>query len=390
MKKICIVTGSRAEYGLLKPLITKISEDRDLILQLVVTGMHLSPEFGLTYKEIIKDGFTITEKVEILLSSDTEIGISKSIGLAMISFSEVFQKINTDLLIILGDRYEIFAVAAVAMIARIPIAHLHGGETTEGVIDEAIRHSITKMSYLHFTSHEIYRNRVIQLGEEPSRVFNVGSIVEDSIKTIEFIQKSQLEKDLGIKFNKKMALLTFHPATLESNSSEKQFKNILEALNDFNDLKIIFTKANSDTNGRIINNMIDKYVSNNPQKCVAFTSLGQLRYLSTMLYCDVVIGNSSSGIIEAPILKKSTVNIGDRQKGRIQAESIINCNPVKEEIIKAIKKALSKEFVESLKKTGIIEEKNSVSENIIAIIKEYLTNNKTNTKKKFYDIDLKW
>lgn len=390
MKKICIVTGSRAEYGLLKPLITKISEDRDLILQLVVTGMHLSPEFGLTYKEIIKDGFRITEKVEILLSSDTEIGISKSIGLAMISFSEVFQKINPDLLIILGDRYEIFAVAAVAMIARIPIAHLHGGETTEGVIDEAIRHSITKMSYLHFTSNEIYRNRVIQLGEDPSRVFNVGAIVEDSIRTIKFIQKSQLEKDLGIKFDKKMALLTFHPATLESNSSEKQFKNILEALNDFNDLKVIFTKANSDTNGRIINNMIDKYVSNNPQKCVAFTSLGQLRYLSTMLYCDVVIGNSSSGIIEAPILKKSTVNIGDRQKGRIQAESIINCNPVKDEMIKAIKKALSKEFVESLKKTGIIEEKNSVSENIIAIIKEYLTNNKTNTKKKFYDIDLKW
>ena len=390
MKKICIVTGSRAEYGLLKPLITKISEDRDLILQLVVTGMHLSPEFGLTYKEIIKDGFRITEKVEILLSSDTEIGISKSIGLAMISFSEVFQKINPDLLIILGDRYEIFAVAAVAMIARIPIAHLHGGETTEGVIDEAIRHSITKMSYLHFTSNEIYRNRVIQLGEDPSRVFNVGAIIEDSIRTMKFIQKSQLEKDLGIKFDKKMALLTFHPTTLESNSSEEQFKNILEALNEFNDLKIIFTKANSDTNGRIINKMIDNYVLNNPQKCVAFTSLGQLRYLSTMMYCDVVIGNSSSGIIEAPILKKSTVNIGDRQKGRIQAESIINCNPVKDEIIKAIKKALSKEFVESLKKTGIIEEKNSVSENIIAIIKEYLTNIKTNIKKKFYDIDLKW
>ena len=390
MKKICIVTGSRAEYGLLKPLITKISEDRDLILQLVVTVMHLSPEFGLTYKEIIKDGFRITEKVEILLSSDTEIGISKSIGLAMISFSEVFQKINPDLLIILGDRYEIFAVAAVAMIARIPIAHLHGGETTEGVIDEAIRHSITKMSYLHFTSNEIYRNRVIQLGEDPSRVFNVGAIIEDSIRTMKFIQKSQLEKDLGIKFDKKMALLTFHPTTLESNSSEEQFKNILEALNEFNDLKIIFTKANSDTNGRIINKMIDNYVLNNPQKCVAFTSLGQLRYLSTMMYCDVVIGNSSSGIIEAPILKKSTVNIGDRQKGRIQAESIINCNPVKDEIIKAIKKALSKEFVESLKKTGIIEEKNSVSENIIAIIKEYLTNIKTNIKKKFYDIDLKW
>lgn len=388
MKKICIVTGTRAEYGLLKPLIRRVNDDIDLKLQLLVTGMHLSPEFGLTYNEIIKDGFEITDKVEMLLSSDTEVGISKSMGLAMISFSEAFQRINPDILIVLGDRYEIFAAASVAMIAKIPIAHLHGGEITEGVVDEAIRHSITKMSYLHFTSNEVYRNRVIQLGENPSRVFNVGAIGEESIETLDFITKNELEKDLGIKFDMKTALLTFHPVTLESNSSEEQFKNILEALNEFNNLKVIFTKANSDTNGRIINNMIDKHVLNNPQKCVAFTSLGQLRYLSAMKYCDVVIGNSSSGIIEAPILKKITINIGDRQKGRIQAESIINCSPVKEEIVNSIKKALLEELSAKFERNRNESEKFSASENIIIILKEYLISDKIDIKKKFYDIDV--
>ena len=386
MKKICIVTGTRAEYGLFKPLIRRISEDADLKLQLIVTGMHLSPEFGLTYKEIIKDKFKITEKVEMLLSSDTEVGISKSMGLAMISFSDVFQRIKPDMIIVLGDRYEVFAVATVAMISRIPIAHLHGGETTEGATDEAIRHSITKMSYLHFTSNDVYRNRVIQLGEDPSRVFNVGPIGAESIKTLYFIQKDKLEEDLGIKFDKKTALLTFHPTTLENNSSEKQFKNILEALDEFNDLKIVFTKANSDTNGRIINNIIDEYVLENPKKCVAFTSLGQLRYLSTMKYCDVVIGNSSSGIIEAPILIKPTVNIGDRQKGRIQEDSIVNCRPIKNEIAESIRKALSKDFINLLDKSENSNGEIYASQKIVFIIKEYLINNKINMKKKFYDL----
>ena len=386
MKKICIVTGTRAEYGLLKPLIKKISEDSNLTLQLVVTGMHLSPEFGLTYKEIIKDKFEITEKVEMLLSSDTPIGISKSMGLAMISFSEVFERIKPDMLIVLGDRYEAFAVATVAMIARIPIAHLHGGETTEGAIDEAIRHSITKMSYLHFTSNDVYRNRVIQLGEEPSRVFKVGAIGEESIRTLDFMKKDTLEEYLGIKFDKKMALLTFHPITLENNSSEKQFRNILEALDEINDLKVIFTKSNSDTNGRIINKMIEEYVENNSKKCVAFTSLGQLRYLSAMKYCDVVIGNSSSGIIEAPILCKPTVNVGDRQKGRIQAESIVNSKPIKEEIIASINRVLSKEFSDSLDKNRNSNQESPTSQKIASIIKEYLMNDKISIKKKFYDL----
>lgn len=386
MKKICVVSGTRAEYGLLKPLIRRINEDSELELQLVVTGMHLSPEFGLTYKEIINDGFKITEKVEILLSSDTPIGISKSMGLAMISFSEVFERIKPDMLIVLGDRYEIFAVSLVAMNARIPIAHLHGGETTEGAIDEAIRHSITKMSYLHFTSKDSYRNRVIQLGEDPSRVFNVGALVEESIKNLKFIKKDKLEEDLGISFDEKIALLTFHPTTLENNSSEEQFRNVLDALDEFEDLKIIFTKANSDANGRIINNMIDEYVLKNFKKCVAFTSLGQLRYLSAMKYCDVVIGNSSSGIIEAPILKKPTINIGDRQKGRIQEKSIVNCKPEKAEISDALQKVLSKEFINCLNISKNIDDEIYASQKIIVIIKEYMNNNKINMKKKFYDL----
>lgn len=386
MKKICVVSGTRAEYGLLKPLIRRINEDAELELQLVVTGMHLSPEFGLTYKEIINDGFKIVEKVEMLLSSDTSIGISKSMGLAMISFSEVFERIKPDMLIVLGDRYEIFAAASVAINARIPITHLHGGESTEGAIDEAIRHSITKMSYLHFTSKEVYRNRVIQLGEDPSRVFNVGALVEESIKTLNFIKKDKLEEDLGINFDKKMALLTFHPTTLENDSSEEQFRNILESLDEFSDLKVIFTKANSDTNGRIINNMIDEYVLKNPKKCVAFTSLGQLRYLSTMKYCDVVIGNSSSGIIEAPILNKATINIGARQKGRIQEKSIVNCDPIKEEVVNSLRKVISKEFINSLNTSKNLENETYASQKIIMIIKKYIIDNKINIKKKFYDL----
>lgn len=386
MKKICVVTGTRAEYGLLKPLIQKIDEDSELTLQLVVTGMHLSPEFGFTYKEIINDGFEITDKVEMLLSSDTECGISKSMGLAMISFADVFERLKPDILIILGDRYEIFSVASVAMNFKIPIAHLHGGETTEGAIDEAIRHSITKMSYLHFTSAEEYRKRVIQLGENPKRVFNVGPISEDSIRSLKLLSKEDLEESIKMKLDKKTALLTFHPTTLENNSAENQFNNILKALDQLKDLKIIFTKANSDSDGRIINKMIDEYAAKNSEKCVAFSSLGQLRYLSAMKYCDVVVGNSSSGIIEAPFFNKPTVNIGDRQKGRIQKKSIINCCVEEQDIKEALKKALSKEFYMENIKCGKSHNKMYISEKIISVIKDYLCNNKIELKKKFYDL----
>ncbi|MGG7164456.1 UDP-N-acetylglucosamine 2-epimerase [Clostridium ihumii] len=386
MRKICVITGTRAEYGLLRPLIKKIDEDLELELQLIVTGMHLSPEFGLTYDEIIKDGFKITEKIEILLSSDTPIGISKSMGLAMISFSEVFERLNPDMIIILGDRYEMLAVASVAMNFRIPIAHLHGGETTEGAVDEAIRHSITKMSYLHFTSEEEYRNRVIQLGEDPSRVFNVGNIGEDSIRNLKLKSKEDLEKELKIKFEKNVALFTFHPTTLEENSSKVQFENILNDLDNVEDLFIVFTKANADADGRIINKMIDEYILRNSEKAIAFTSLGQLRYLSVMKYCDVIVGNSSSGIIEAPMFGKPTVNIGDRQKGRIQKKTIINCKPQKGEVKKAIQNALSEQF----KMKNCFLEKNEkkllISENILCVIKSFLKDNKIELKKKFYDL----
>lgn len=330
MIKICVITGTRAEYGLLKPIINKIKDDKQLGLQLVVTGMHISPEFGLTYKEILQDGFEISDKIEVLLSSDTPVGISKSIGLGIIGFAELFEKSKPDIVIILGDRYEIFAVASAAMIANIPIAHIHGGETTEGLIDEAIRHSITKMSYIHFPCTEEYRRRIIQLGESPDRVFNVGALGCENIKKIKFIDKEALKEELNIDFEKKVALLTFHPVTLDIFKAEKQFKEVLSAIDCFEDLQVIFTKANSDTGGRIINYLIDEYVRKNSNRCIAFSSLGQVRYLSAMKYCSFVIGNSSSGILEAPVLNKPTINIGDRQKGRIQLESIINCEAKKE------------------------------------------------------------
>lgn len=385
MKKICVVTGTRAEYGLLRPLIKGIKEDDGLQLQLVVTGMHLSPEFGLTYKEIEEDGFVIDEKVEMLLSSDTAVGISKSIGLAMIGFADAFERLKPNMVIVLGDRYEIFAVASTAMISRIPIAHIHGGETTEGAIDEAIRHSITKMSYLHFTSTEEYRQRVIQLGENPERVFNVGAIGIESIKTLKLLEKDELEESISFKIDANIALVTFHPVTLENSTSKDQFQELLNALDKFSGLKVIFTKANSDTDGRIINFMIDEYVNNNEDKAIAFTSMGQLRYLSAMKYIDIVIGNSSSGIIEAPSFNVPTINIGDRQKGRIQSETIINCQPVENEIYEAIKLGLSTKFKEKIKDTINPYGNGNVSQKILYIIKDSL-NKGIKLKKSFYDL----
>ncbi|WP_394903145.1 UDP-N-acetylglucosamine 2-epimerase [Clostridium butyricum] len=388
MKKVCVVTATRAEYGLLKPLIKRIDYDNELKLQLVVTGMHLVHEYGYTYNHILKDDFKITEKVEILLNSDTPVAISKSMGLAMISFSEVFERIKPDMVIVLGDRYEIFAVASAAMIANIPIAHIHGGEVTEGAIDEAIRHSITKMSYIHFTSTEEYRKRVIQLGENPRRVFNTGALGAEVIKNMKFMDKSTLEEEIGMKFDNNVALLTFHPVTLEGNSVEAQFREVLDAVDEFDNLNIIFTKANSDTNGHIINELIDKYVSLNPDKSIAFAAMGQLKYLSAMKYCSFVIGNSSSGIFETPIMKKPTINIGDRQKGRIQTESIINCNPKREEIVKSIKLALSSEFNENIAESVSPYGNGNVSEEIVREIKNMLLKKEISLKKEFYNLKI--
>lgn len=389
MKKIIsILTATRAEYGLLKPIIAKLSAVEEFDVRIVATGAHLSPEFGLTYQEIEKDGFKIDEKIEILLSSDTPSSISKSMGLAMISFADYFERLNPDLLIALGDRYETLAVATTAMNHRIPIAHLYGGETTEGAIDESIRHAITKLSYLHFTSTEEYRKRVIQLGENPERVLCVGAIGIENILNEKLMSKSEFEESIRFKLDKPYVMVTFHPVTLEDNKSKMQVMSLLDICESYKELKFIFTKANADSNGRIINQMIDNFIAKN-NHAVAFTSLGMVRYLSALKYCAIVIGNSSSGLLEAPSFGVPTINIGDRQKGRIQAESVINCEPNKEDIEKAIKIALSDEFRIKAKNTINPYGDGNTSIKIVGIIKGFILNDKINLKKKFYDCELK-
>jgi len=356
----------------------------DLELQIIATGMHLSPEFGLTYKEIEKDGFKIDEKIDILNSSDTSLAISKSTGLGIGGFGEAFKKLTPDLVIVLGDRYEIFSACIAAMFAKIPIGHIHGGETTEGAFDEAIRHSITKMAWWHFVAADEYRKRIIQLGEHPERVFLVGGMGVDSIKKTNLLDKKELQASINFEFGEKSLLVTFHPVTLENNTSEKQFKELLLTLKDLNDTRVIFTKSNADTNGRIINKLIDEYVSENPRQAVAFISMGQLRYLSCMQFVDAVVGNSSSGLLEAPTFRVGTINIGDRQKGRLMAESVINCEPTKESINKAIQTLYSKEFQKNLKKVQNPYGDGNATENIMSII-----SNKplpTEIKKGFHDL----
>ena len=386
MKRIGIMTGTRAEYGLLKPLMQEINKDNDLELYLIVSGMHLSPEFGMTYQEIEEDGFEINAKVEMLLSSDSPAGISKSIGLGVIGFADEFQRADLDMLILLGDRYEALSAAISAMVMRIPIAHLHGGELTEGAIDEGIRHSITKMSYLHFTSTEQYRNRVIQLGENPERVFYVGALGVENIKKINLMTKEELEKSIHFEIDENTVVVTYHPVTLENNTVEEQFLNLLEVLDRNPKIRMIFTKANADTNGRIVNELIDKYAAQNSERACAFVSLGQKRYLSALKYCRIVIGNSSSGIIEAPSFGKPIINIGDRQKGRICADSVINCGYTQQEIQQAMETALTKEFENKASNCRNPYEKENTAANIISVIKDYLLNDKIKLKKGFYDI----
>lgn len=386
MKRIGIMTGTRAEYGLLKPLMQEINKDNDLELYLIVSGMHLSPEFGMTYKEIEGDGFQINAKVEMLLSSDSPAGISKSIGLGVIGFADEFQRADLDMLILLGDRYEALSAAISAMVMRIPIAHLHGGELTEGAIDEGIRHSITKMSYLHFTSTEQYRNRVIQLGENPERVFYVGALGVENIKKINLMTKEELEKSIHFEIDENTVVVTYHPVTLENNTVEEQFLNLLKVLDRNPKIRMIFTKANADTNGRIVNELIDKYAAQNSERACAFVSLGQKRYLSALKYCRIVIGNSSSGIIEAPSFGKPIINIGDRQKGRICADSVINCGYTQQEIQQAMETALTEEFENKARNCRNPYEKENTAANIISVIKDYLLNDKIKLKKGFYDI----
>lgn len=324
-KKIAFCTGTRAEYGLLKPLMELVLHDPDLEFELYVTGMHLSLEFGHTIDEILQDKIPVTEKVEILVSGDTPSAISKSMGLAMIGFGDVFARRKPDMLVLLGDRFEAFCAAAAATVARVPIAHLHGGELTLGAIDDAFRHSITKMSSLHFTSTEEYRHRVIQMGEEPSRVFNVGALGVENILKLPLMTLKELEKSLGVRFKTPYALVTYHPATLDDMDPENQILELLNALDSFPGLFLVFTKANADAGGRVINKLIDDYVSKNMERAVVFSNMGQIQYLSAMKFASMVIGNSSSGIIETPSFGVPTVNIGKRQAGRVKAKSVFDC-----------------------------------------------------------------
>ncbi|NLR61852.1 UDP-N-acetylglucosamine 2-epimerase (hydrolyzing) [Chitinophaga polysaccharea] len=347
-RKVCVITGTRAEYGLLYWTMKGLVADQDFELQIVATGMHLSPEFGLTYKQIEADGFNISRKVEMILSSDTTVGINKSIGLGVISMGEAFAELKPDVVLLLGDRFEILAAAIAAMISRIPIAHCHGGESTEGAFDESIRHSITKMSQLHFAATESYRKRVVQLGEHPSRVFNVGALGVENINKLPLLDRRQFEESIGFELGERNLLITFHPVTLEVESADNQFRTLLKVLDEMEACKLIFTKANADTDGRIINQLIDEYTSKNSHKSIGFTSLGQLRYLSALQHIDAVVGNSSSGIAEVPSFKKPTINIGDRQAGRIKATSIIDTPPDAAAIQAAIEKAFSAKFQASL------------------------------------------
>ena len=380
MKKICVATGTRAEYGILKPLIDKIYHSKKCELQLAVTGMHLSTEFGLTYREIEKDGYPITAKIEMLLSSDTPAGITKSMGVELIGFADYFAVHQPDLVIILGDRYEMLMVASAALIARIPIAHIHGGEVTEGLIDEAIRHSITKMSQLHFVSTEEYRRRVIQMGEQPDTVYNVGALGVENVKNIRLLDREQLEKEIDFKFSEKTVLVTFHPA-------REQFSNLLKVLERHKEIRIIFTKANADTDGRIINEMIDDFAGKNKDRCAAYASLGQLRYLSAVRQCCAVVGNSSSGIIEVPSFGIPTVNIGDRQRGRVCAGSVISCGNAIEEIQKALDEALSADFYKAIQKMKNPYEGENTAQTIYETINHKLQQG-ISLKKCFYNLEM--
>ncbi len=386
MKRICVVTGTRAEYGLLYWTLVALKKDPSIKLQICATGMHMSPEFGLTYHQIEKDGFTIDYKVESLMSSDSGTGIAKSIGIGISGISDAFSQLEPDIVLLLGDRYEILAAAIAAMSLRIPIAHCHGGESTEGLIDESIRHSITKMSHLHFTATKAFEKRVIQLGEQPANVFCFGAMGIEYINKIKFLTKKEIEDKMNFSFLTNNYLITYHPETLEMKESSDKFSELLKALEEIknNDTLFIFTMPNADNNGRVIIDMINQFVKTNPFNSIAFTSMGQINYLSTLKFVNAVIGNSSSGLIEAPTLKIPTVNVGDRQRGRIMAKSVISCHTEKNKILHAIKKSSSRDF-----KARINDFENpygfqNVSSKIVDILKK--VSEKDLLKKKFYNL----
>lgn len=384
-KKIAVFTGTRADYGLLSCLMQRIKDTDGLELLVIVSGMHLSPEFGLTHKQIEKDGFYIDKKIEMLLSSDSSVGVVKSMGIGMVSYADTLEDLQPDMMVILGDRYEAFAMATACLIQKIPIVHLHGGEITEGAFDESIRHSMTKLSSLHFTSTDTYRNRVIQLGEDPSRVYNVGGLGIENIKSLDLLSKEDLEASIDFKLGKQNLLVTYHPVTLDEKGAVDEFFDLIEVLDELEDTHIIFTMPNSDTNGRLIIKMIENYVKDNLDKACYFSSLGKLRYLSALQYMDAVIGNSSSGVIEAPSFHIGTLDIGDRQKGRVKGESVVECIATKSYIKESLDLILSEEF-----KTKIKDAQNPYDAGLEAskiIVQELLKiDPKDLIRKPFYDL----
>jgi len=384
-RKIAVVTGTRAEYGLLSWLMEEIQADQELQLQIIVTGAHLSPEFGSTWKQIEADGFSINAKVEMLLSSDTPVAVTKSIGLGTIGFADALDLLQPDILVVLGDRFELLSAVTAATILRIPIAHIHGGESTEGVVDEAIRHAITKMAHLHFTAAEIYRQRIIQMGESPERVFSVGAPGLEHLHRLSLLSKRKLEKELHFPLVSPLLLITYHPVTLEGNP-KKRFDELLHALEEFPEARFVFTMPNADVEGRVLIRMIQDFVAQHKERAKAFISLGQKHYLSLMKICDAVVGNSSSGLIEAPALGKATVNLGNRQKGRLKADSVIDCDEKRQSIVDAITLALSPRFAERAKNTINPYGSGDVARKIVKVLKTYKLRNIL--KKKF--LDVKW
>lgn len=337
---IAVFTGTRAEYGLLYWLMRDIAADPELELRLIVSGTHLSPEFGLTYQQIEQDGFKIDERIEMLLSSDTSVGVIKSMGVALLGLADALARQQPDVLVILGDRFEALAAAQAAMLQRIPVAHLHGGEITEGAYDDAIRHAITKLSYLHFTAAEPYRQRVIQLGEAPERVFNVGAVGLDHIVKTPLLSMEELQSSLGFTLDSPFFVVTYHPVTLADEPAKESFNALLTALDQYPGHQVILTYPNADDGGRAIIPLLEQYAAANPARVLAIPSLGYRRYLSAVKHCTAVIGNSSSGIIEVPSLGVPTINIGQRQQGRLAAQSVLHCEANGSAITQCIAQAL--------------------------------------------------
>jgi GDP/UDP-N,N'-diacetylbacillosamine 2-epimerase (hydrolysing) len=371
-RKIAVVTGSRADYGLLYWLLHEIKHDQSLELQVIVTGMHLSPEFGNTYKEIETDGFDISYKVDSLISSDSSIAITKSVGLGVIGFADAYSACQPDIIVLLGDRHEIFAAGMVALTMRIPMAHIHGGETTPAMLDDPIRHCLTKMAHLHFPASDEYAKRICQLGEDKKRIFCFGGPGLDHLERLELLSKTELEQDLGVELSKPFFVITYHPVTFQAGSIAEHYQSLLEALDNFENHTLIFTCSNADHEGREVFSILNDYKSTSSRKNIyVFTSLGFKRYISLVRFASAVIGNSSSGLIEIPHLGVPTVNIGDRQKSRLKANTVIDCKNDSASICDAIKTALSPSFQNNLLNIKSPYKKGNVSFQIKEILKSY-------------------